>query len=174
MALLAALPEIMAGANNYRKRKASGQFSLFGESGDVDESDKLPDLGELKRTQQLTFEKEMLGFYFTDHPLSLYKESLSKLVTHNIAEIGVRLVNEKVKIGGLVSNLKKVATRKDNKEMAFGRVEDESGSIEFVIFPRSYENYRSLLVSNEVIVISGKVNERDQGINIIAESIKGL
>jgi len=171
MALLTALPDIMTATGNFKKQQASGQSSLFGESESVEESDKLLDLGELDRTQKLTFEKEMLGFYLTDHPLSLHRSKLSKLVTHNISELDEKLLKEKIKIGGILSGIKKVATRKDNKEMAFGRIEDESGSIEFVIFPKNYENYKQALELDSVVVIAGRVNERAEGINMIAEAI---
>ena len=174
MALLSALPEIMAKANNYKKQQATGQSMLFGDTTAVEENDKLIELEELQKSQQLMLEKEMLGFYLTDHPLGLHREALSKMVTHNIVEVGEELVNENIKIGGIVSSLKKVYTRKDNKEMAFGRIEDESGSVDFVVFPKPFERYKSVLESDGILVIAGKVNMRDEGINVMVDKIKTL
>lgn len=174
-AMLSALPEITAHAARLKKRRASGQVSIFDDdsAGDT-KSDKLPDMEELSKRQILAFEKEYLGFYLTEHPLTPVERQLLKNVSHTLSDLSASVVNQKVKVGGVITQIKQITTRKDNREMAFIRIEDKEGSIEVVVFPNVFEKSRQLIQNDRVVLIAGSVNERDNGLNLIADTISGL
>jgi DNA polymerase-3 subunit alpha len=170
-AMLSALPEIVSDASKLKKRRASGQVSIFDTVSAGTEEKKLPSIEELSERQILSFEKEYLGFYLTQHPIASYKLKITKNTTHAIGELNRELTNQRVKIGGVITQIKKITTRKLNQEMAFARVEDQTGAIETVIFPRIYRDFRLSIGIDKVVLVSGTLNERDKDVNLIVEKI---
>lgn len=174
-ALLSALPTIVESAQRIKKQRASGQVSLFDTvKGPEEDTDKLPEIDELNKSEILAFEKELLGFYLTEHPLSRFEESFKAKSTHTIGELSHEMVDKKIKVGGIVTRLKRITTRRQNQEMAFLRFEDRTGSIEVVVFPKVFARSRQLLTPDRVILLSGTVNLRDQDISLIADDIQPL
>lgn len=174
-ALLSALPTIVESAQRIKKQRASGQVSLFDMvKGPEEDTDKLPEIQELNRSEILAFEKQLLGFYLTEHPLSRFEESLKAKSTHTISELSHEMVNKKIRVGGIITRLKRITTRRQNQEMAFLRLEDRTGSIETVVFPKVFARSRQFLTPDGVILLSGTVNLRDQDISLIADSIQPL
>jgi DNA polymerase-3 subunit alpha len=96
---------------------------------------------------------------------------LTSEVSHKIYELSPELItNEKVKIGGMVSSLRIVLTKKGNAEMAFATIEDGTGKIETVVFPRIYEATRSLWVKEQLIFVEGRVEVREESLSLIVEN----
>jgi DNA polymerase-3 subunit alpha len=134
---------------------------------------ELADVGEWEQREKLKREKEALGFYITGHPLEEYKREVGLFATHTIE--GVLNLKEKaeVKAAGVIENLKMKRTKKGDM-MAILDLEDQTGSIEVVIFPDTYKNYSVLLKSEDPLVITGIAEVDDNRSKIIAKELEPL
>ncbi len=171
--LLAAIDSLLETAHRTRKSLASGQVGLFGE-GEETSSDILIELPELTSIELLGFEKEFLGFYLTSNPLEPLLAKLASLETVPIEEITSSRVGERVVIGGFVTTVKKIMTKATNSEMAFVRIEDVTGSVEVVIFPKIYSKTYDLWTSDTVVLISGRIDEKEDRLTILVDEAKKI
>nr|MDE6951232.1 DNA polymerase III subunit alpha [Lachnospiraceae bacterium] len=174
--------QIMDNIQQDKKNNMAGQMSLFDllegtqkEAFDV----KLPDVGEYPKELLLSFEKEVLGVYISGHPLEEYQEIWEKHITAKTAEFmlqeegGEAAVEDgsRATIGGMIAD-KTIKYTKDNKVMAFLRVEDLVGSVEVIVFPKSYEKYSAKLTEDNKIFVQGRVSvEEDKDAKLICEKI---
>ena len=173
--LLINYPEIIEKSHKKIKQAQSGQTSLFEDSDENKLTSSPKDVEEFSVNEKLAFEKEFLGFYLTSHP---QMESLSKiraLVTHEIELLQEENEGTLVTIGGLIENIRRIFTKKNGNEMAFITLSDEKGLIaECIIFPKIFEQYKSLLLKDTVIVIRGKIDTKNDKPIIIAERISSF
>ena len=155
-----------------KKNNLVGQMSLFDLVREEEKSDfhtPLPDVGEFDRQELLAYEKEVVGFYISGHPLEEYKTFLERRITAKTSdfyrdeETGEPKVTDgkEVVIGGILTD-KKIKYTKNNKIMAFLTIEDLYGSIEVVIFPRDYERNQSRLEVDGKIFVQGRVQLEDE------------
>ncbi|MEK7165184.1 MAG: OB-fold nucleic acid binding domain-containing protein, partial [Patescibacteria group bacterium] len=153
-----------------KRSEARGQIGLF-----VDDrpkgDDNLPEVEEFSKAELLRFEKELLGFYLTEHPLTPLLSKISNKVSHNIGDIALSDVGSVVVVGGIVMHVKKIITKSGSHEMAFVKLSDLTGSIELVVFPRTYAQNRALWGTDTVIVVKGKVDEKDNRMTILVEEV---
>ena len=168
-----------------RKNNMAGQISLFDLVEEEDKKDfdiQMPDVGEYSREMMLFFEKEVLGIYVSGHPLEEYAGLMEKQITNKTAdfyrseETGEVAVKEgsMVTIGGMITD-KKIKYTKNNQVMAFLQVEDLVGTIEVVVFPKTYEKFSDRIVEDNKVFLRGRVaveDERDG--KLICESIQGF
>jgi DNA polymerase-3 subunit alpha len=176
--------DMMDRAAKEQKDTISGQislFDLFGEEQGESFELPMPKVGEYDKGQLLAFEKEVLGFYISGHPLDEYEGLLKKNVTAVARDFyvqedadeeplhqeiyvqehaGVRDNTYQV-IGGMIIS-KTVKTTKQNKLMAFVTLEDLTGTVEVIIFSQKYEQYRLLLNEDEKVLIRGRVSIGDE------------
>ena len=138
-----------------------------------------PNVGEYEKELLLSFEKEVLGFYVSGHPMQEYQSVWEKRITAKTSdfyldeETGTTHVedNSKVVIGGMIVD-KKIKYTKNDKIMAFLTVEDMVGSMEVVVFPNAYEKFSSKLLEENKVLIEGRVQvEEERGGKLICESI---
>ena len=151
-----------------------GQDSLFGalSPDSTKVQDNFPILSEYPQQELLSFEKELLGLYLTEHPLSDALIKVGARANIKIGELEIELhQNRSYLFGGIITKIREVTTKAKGKRMAFGTLQDKSGSIEFVIFPKTYEQYQDQLQLNTVVLLKAKVDNRDNEINLIAEKI---
>lgn len=165
-----------------KKSNLAGQMSLFDiveDSGKAEFDFRMPELEEYSKEMLLAFEKEVLGFYLSGHPLEEYQELWSKYVTNNTNDFALdeemgspRLKDEvNVVVGGLIAD-KKVKYTKNDKVMAFLNLEDLVGNVEVVVFPRDYEKYGSILMEDAKVFIRGRASvEEDKDGKLICEEI---
>lgn len=118
--------------------------------------------------QKLAWEKELMGLYISSHPLADYHEKIKRHYTS--IELINKHLNKHVKIVGVVMNFKKIFTRK-NEPMVFMQLEDETAKIEIVIFPKIYQDYNTLIQENNILVVEGKVSNKEGTYKVIAEKI---
>lgn len=170
---LLALDEILDKAHKNAKLTSSGQVSLFGEG---DESTslhvKLPDVPELELDKLLIFEKELLGFYLHEPP---YLEKLKQLETAmkmRIGDVKDQSIGARVTFGGVITEIKKVLTKKNASEMAFVSISDGVSEVDTVVFPKTYALSKAILNKEEVVVIGGKLDKREEEISILVDSIE--
>jgi DNA polymerase-3 subunit alpha len=172
--MLMVLPQLTEIAHRAKKALSDGQVGLFGEeeAGDT-MSDVLPDVAELTEQERIAFEKELLGFYLTMHPLEPYRKALSQGVDA-IDQVTENRIGERVNLGGIIVNVKKILTKAGNNEMAFVRLEDFSGTIECVVFPKVYARSMDKWVQDTVVMLSGKIDEKDDRMTILVDDVKLL
>jgi DNA polymerase-3 subunit alpha len=176
-AQLIALDRIREKAQQEQRRRQNGQTSFFDNlSQAAQNSDfQLPQVEELTKEQLLSFEKELLGFYLTEHPLTPALPILAENITHKIFEVKEgKLKKEEIKIGGILTRVRQVITKKGGLEMAFVRLEDDTGSIDGVIFPRFYQISKNILIKDQIVFLKGRVETREEEINIIVNEVSEL
>ena len=143
-----------------QKEQETGQFSLFEalEPTNASFNDLDPRrLPPLPKREMLEMEREMLGIYLSDSPLSEVKEVMEKHRTHKISALTADMVRNQVKIAGMVTNMRKIMTR-FNTPMAFLEVEDFTGSVEVVVRPAHYEKAAALLQVGSLLLVGGRVD----------------
>lgn len=151
-----------------------GQDTLFQDVSQAasEMKDTFPLLPEYPKQELLSFEKELLGLFLTDHPMAHALKAVSKRATKTIGEIDQEIHRNQVfLIGGVVTSLRRVSTKKDNSLMAFGKIEDSSGSMDFVVFPRTYKEYGHLLTQDAVVLLKAKIDVRDEEMQLMVEKI---
>ncbi len=173
---LSALPEFLDEAHKQKKSVAAGQASLFDgdETPTHQESTKLPDMPELSKEELLRFEREFLGFYLTSHPLTGRLQQLKALGSVPLAQITPSTVGQRVTVGGMIATVKKITTKAGGHEMAFVKLEDATGTLEVVIFPKLYAKTVSVWQKDGVVAISGKVDEKDDRLTILADDVQEI
>lgn len=171
-ALLASYSQIVERAHNIKRKEMEGQDSLFSMDEDSDKKDNLVDVEELSKEELLFFEKELLGFYLTEHPLARYLSKLSSRVTHKIS--AVTQTRSQIIVGGLITSIKKIITKNGNNEMAFVKIDDMTGNIELVVFPRVFEKTKNFWVRDKIILVKGKVSEKEDRLTIIVDDARLL
>lgn len=180
--LLSIYEKVLAKVAAHQKEKISGQVFLFdlGFGGNNDETymeDSFTDVEPVSYTPEefLRMEKELLGLYISNHPLENLKDSLEGQVGARIADIQEKYEGDVVKIGGLISSARKINTKKGDM-MLIANLEDLSGSVPVIVFPKTYEKYAHLLNEDAVVVVKGKINRdsRTEELNVWAETIEAL
>jgi len=169
-ALLASYSQIVERVHEGQSKKNQGQVSLFALDEEINLQDNFADIEELSKEELLLFEKQLLGFYLTEHPLTPYISLLEKKVTHRINALSP--IKTSIIIGGLITQVKKIFTKNGNNEMAFVKIDDFTDTIELVVFPSVYERTRNLWLVDKVILIKGKVNQREDRLSVIVDDAK--
>jgi DNA polymerase-3 subunit alpha len=176
-ALMTALPDLIERSHKAKRAVAAGQTGLFDtqESGKTDTGQEiLPEVEELSQSQLLAYEKELLGFYLTAHPLESHRKNLEKFGLTPVSDITNSMVGEKVIVGGIITEIKKITTKTGNNEMAFVKLEDLSGIIEMVIFPKVYARTINGLNRDAIVIISGRIDEKDNRLTILVDDMRPL
>lgn len=176
-ALLAALPELKEKANKAARDKATGQVGLFASTNTTEQShqDKLPDVEEFPLTEKLKLEKQLLGFYLTDNPIKQIFEQIEHKVSHRIAEVDpVAHLAQIATLGGVITTVRTVNTKKNNSEMAFAKLEDTTGSVDLVIFPKLYQDTKDIIKEDQPVLITGRVDNRENQLSILVETISEI
>ena len=179
---MSAYAGILTGISQEKKAAVAGQMTLFdfaGEEAREELEEKLPDVGEYDKEMILGFEKEVLGVYISGHPLEEYipvmKQSITRTTTDFAVAEGEKASvvrdNEVAVIGGMIVD-KTVKVTRTNSMMAFITLEDLVGTVEVIVFPKDYENYRSYLEEDRKVFIKGRVTvEEDKPAKLICQKI---
>src|SRR6266576_67070 len=161
--LIAALDHAVARAERARRDRESGQTSLLDMVGspEVEREDYglTIDVAPMPGEDKLRLEKELLGLYLSDHPLRRISADLAKLWDTQAVEVTSALQDTEVRVAGLVRDVRRVVTRK-GQIMAYATLEVLTGSVDVVVFPRQFEQYRLLFEPDKVVVVQGKVDAR--------------
>lgn len=171
-ALLSAFPDMVDKAHKKSRDEAIGQGSLFETDGAFDITDRLPQIEELSKEELLLFEKELLGFYLTQHPLTAYIPTLEIKVSHRINSLVPS--PKSVVIGGIITQIKKITTKASGKEMAFVKLDDFTATVELVVFPSIYERTKNIWRTDQIILLKGKVTEKEERLSVIVDDAKVL
>jgi DNA polymerase III subunit alpha len=170
--LLASVDSAMKFGKSERAAKETGLMSLFGDLEEVSnaiEFQLASHAKEMDRDELLKYEKELLGLYISKHPLSYLVEALKDKVKHHTAVIGEELAKQKVSLGGMLTEVRRITTKK-GESMCMARLEDMHGSVSVTVFPRVYERDPELWVEGRVVILSGDVQMRNDEATIICEN----
>lgn len=169
--LLTYYPRAINEVSGIKTEFDKGQFGLFSQD---DSYKSLPDnyeaIDEFSEEQIFGMEREVIGFLIDKNPLEKFKTIINAKATKKIGEINAEDVNKDLILAGIISAKKIIKTKKDNSEMAFVTVFDETGSLETVVFPRLYKKIGDLLFINQVIIFKGKVTDRDNKLSLVMEN----
>ena len=171
--LLAVFESAMDANSSLRKQTVDGQISLFdmafGGAPLVQENHALPNLPDYPLRQRLALEKEIAGVYITGHPLDDYRDVLGKL-PFSTADLdgleeredrGLSLDGQIVDMGGILTEVKGKATKK-GAYMGFITLEDLTGQIECLVFPKVYERYQGMMAVDDLVVLHGRLSIREE------------
>ncbi len=174
--------QLMDDAAQKKKKDFAGQISLFDFAAEEDKAAfkiKIPQVSEYGKEDLLAFEKEVLGFYISGHPLEEYEEQWKRGISHVTTDFlppeegeeqRIR-EGERAIVGGMITSKTMKAT-KTNQMMAFITVEDLVGSVEVIVFPRDYEKNASMLNVDGKVFVSGRISaEEDRASKLILEKI---
>ncbi|CQR74273.1 DNA polymerase III subunit alpha [Sporomusa ovata DSM 2662] len=157
-----------------QKDAASGQLGLFGDDTLECVNDVvLPDIAELPQEQLLALEKEITGFYITGHPLDKYRAKLETLPALGSLAEGQYTDGQLIRVGGLIASAKRINT-KNGSMMCFVALEDFTGQVEVIVFPRVFEKTGRLLAPDLPVMVYGRLNIHEEGAKIMADDILPL
>jgi DNA polymerase-3 subunit alpha len=183
---MAAVERAVSGAASKQRDKQRGQKSLFG--GDDDSADAgsagaspsqagslLPEAADWPHSQKLAFEKEVLGFYLTSHPLTQVADRLEKHASHSNKQLGDMEDGAEVLLGGMIASIKKAATKKPSRNGHSKYVnfdlEDPSGIVRCIMWPEDYARLGEKVQPEAVVFIKGKVDRRSREPNVIVNQM---
>ena len=169
---LAVMDQVLDTAGRRQKDRLSGQFSLFDLDEGIDEGIRLPDLPDFQERQILEMEKEYLGLYLSGHPLASVLPQLQPYMSSDIQTCLESEEEKKVALGGVVTGFRQNVTKK-GEMMASFVLEDLTGGIEVLIFPRVYAQTHAL-GNDQVMVVVGRYIVQDDEKKIFAEKITKL
>src|SRR5687768_1580886 len=170
-ALLASLDRVISISSNHFRAAESGQMSLFGAVTGVVDEITLPDVNNVDKREMLNWERELIGLYISDHPLTPYQTTFARIVSYFSGQLGEAQHEEKVRVAGLITNVRPYMT-KSNKPMGFVTLEDVQGNIELVLFPRTWEKNREQLTVGQIIIVEGKVDTNSTPPKILVDTIR--
>ncbi len=170
-ALLEALDQLISVSALHFRAAQTGQLSFFGSIEGVEEEIILPQSTAIDQREQLEWERELLGLYVSDHPLTPYLPALQKKITHWSAQLGETANKEKVLVAGMVTRFRRIQTKKKDW-MGFVTIEDIQGSIELVLFPRAWKEFGSLIEPDVVISAEGRIDATNGDPKVLVDKIK--
>src|SRR6185436_8496013 len=170
-ALLASLDRIVAISNNHFRAADAGQMSLFGSATGVVEEINLPEVNNVDKREMLNWERELIGLYISDHPLTPYQQTFAQIVSYFSGQFHEAQHEEKVRVAGLITAVRPYTT-KTNKPMGFVSIEDVQGNIELVLFPRTWAQYRQLMTVGQIIIVEGKADTNSTPPKILVDTIR--
>lgn len=193
--LVAVHEKLIDGISSQKKKNIEGQISLFGALSEEDSESleiSYPNIKEFAKKHKLAMEKEMTGLYLSGHPLDDYKRSLKLQTSIEIGNIQeehkkfeetpMEMVSDlislkdgdRVVIGGILNQVSRKVTR-NNTIMAFATLEDLSGMMELVVFPKTLEKCNSLIHEDLMVVVKGRLSfKEDEEPKLLCEEIKPL
>jgi len=171
--LLQNLEEILEANRENIQNLNNGQKSLFSNHPSFNSSAlKLKTSQTISLTEQLNWEKELLGLYVSSHPLENYRTILEGK-TYPLGSINDDIVGKLVKIGGIISTIKRIITR-TGKPMLFLNLEDLTNKVEVVVFPGVIEKNPTVFQENKIVFVKGRVDNRDGEIKILANEVEEI
>ncbi|MQC19495.1 MAG: DNA polymerase III subunit alpha, partial [Chloroflexi bacterium] len=171
--VVAGVDQLLSLAQQEQRLRETGQTSMFDLFGDQVDT-PLPalelDVVEVPRREMLSWEKELLGTYITEHPFQQAASALAEYVTAQVAEVGADLAGGEVTLAGMVTNVRSLATRQ-GRPFAAVTIEDLSGSAELTLWPEAYERYRDRAVPGNVVLAKATVRSRGERLTVAVEEL---
>ncbi|MDQ3626630.1 MAG: OB-fold nucleic acid binding domain-containing protein, partial [Verrucomicrobiota bacterium] len=172
--LFACIDESLAAATASQRDRASGQTSLFDDMPAPAPKSASQPVEAWTQHEAMSYEKELLGFYVTGHPLDAYAGTIAAGKYQTIVSLGELADHATFQIAGAIAQVDKKFTKKDGKPFAVAWLEDLTGTIEIVVWNDVYAKVADALVPGKVIAIQGTLDKRDDTIRATAQKVKTL
>ncbi|MDO9545310.1 MAG: DNA polymerase III subunit alpha, partial [Pelolinea sp.] len=172
-AFLDKIEQIVAVSESHFRAREVGQLTIFGGVEGLQEEIVLQSTLSIEIKEQLEWEKELLGLYLSDHPLSAYLPFIKGCVTHTINQLIEAENDSCVIVCGSIEDIRTVITKK-GAEMAFVRMADIQSEIELVFFPKTWDKLRGKITLNNVLLVKGRIDTERRDPNILVDSVEGI
>ncbi|MFA5029581.1 MAG: DNA polymerase III subunit alpha [Patescibacteria group bacterium] len=164
--LLSNLEKILTFVQEVNNNGHNGQDSLFNVMPQVNLFSLRLDLSEqLDKRQKLTWEKEYLGLYVSEHPMSEFREELQGLVV-DCAALKNCLAGTEIRVSGVITGVKRIQTKKGDL-MLFAKIEDHGGEVEILVFPKVLEQNVHIWQPDNIIICAGKISDKDDEVKVL-------
>jgi DNA polymerase III subunit alpha len=173
--LLATADGALESGGRQQRDRAEGQGSFFELLPEAPARSSAPAevIPEWEADQRLAFEKEVLGFYISGHPLARYRDVVEPLGVTTSADLAAKGHGARVILFGHAASLKETSTKGGNR-MAFFTLEDMEGTVEVTVFPEPFKTAAACLRSGEAVLVRGRVDDGDKGRVVLAEDVRLL
>jgi DNA polymerase-3 subunit alpha len=195
--LLKCMEKVMSHGNKISEEKSLGQVSLFDLGEGLLDIKKMLDIesvDEFDEKEKLAFEYQLMGIYVSGHPLDRYAESLKEFSSMSLAQVQKLSIEsssghggysggkgrfskdrhkKEVTLGGVLGSLKNIITKKGDK-MCFATLEDLSGTIECIVFPKVFSEYEDILKTEDPVLMEGQVNLEEEPKKFFPQKIEFL
>ncbi len=169
--LLESVDRIISVSTNHFKAEEVGQLSLFGAGSGIEERlDLEPALNPIPERTQLQWERELLGVYVSDHPLTPFMKDLTRVVTHFSGELEEARHQQAVCVAGEITVIRPYQTR-SGKPMGFITLEDLQGTVELVVFPRTWQEVSPWVETGKIVLARGKVDLERGNAKVLVDQI---
>ncbi len=176
------MPLAIKWAQDRAKEQETGQLNLFDQlavmtaTSTFESAPVPPNIADFPVEEKLQFEKELLGFYVSEHPLKNAGRIAEQLgiALVSLGKLDEQKSRSKVSVLVMLTEIKQILTKKDERRMAFLQMEDIEGKAEAVVFPDTYEQVHELLIADTPILVSGKVDRKDDRTQVIVEEARVL
>ncbi|MDD5423626.1 MAG: DNA polymerase III subunit alpha, partial [Candidatus Omnitrophica bacterium] len=176
--LSAMIDKALEVAGGVQKDRSNGQLSFFDKFEDEENFKKtyqdIPNIPEWPENQLLANEKEMLGFYVTNHPLARFEKMLRTYSTCASTELRTRRDGDEELLGGIISKVKFTVTRKTSEKMAIVTLEDLDGDVEVLVFPSTFSKAANLIKQDAIVFVKGRLNLREDEPKIVSNEVAAL
>jgi DNA polymerase-3 subunit alpha len=173
--LMAQIDAALEGGQRQQRERAEGQGSFFDllPSAPAPAGAPMALLPEWEDDQRLTFEKDVLGFYVSGHPLARYRSQVEALEITSTSALPAKSAGAAVRLFGHVLELKETTTKRGN-QMAFLTLEDMEGTVEVTVFPEPFKVGAGRLRAREPVFIRGRIDDSDKGRVVLAEEVRSV
>ncbi|MFH1753847.1 MAG: DNA polymerase III subunit alpha [Candidatus Omnitrophota bacterium] len=173
--LMAILDQAMEVAGGIQKDRMKGQLSFFDtfedQKGFKETFQDIPNIPEWPENQLLAYEKQLLGFYVTKHPLTRYEKLLKTYSTCGTTELAGLRDGDEAFVGGIINKVKFTVTKRTGEKMAIVKLEDLKGMVEVLVFPSTFQKIGGLIKDDAIIFVKGRISLREQDPKIMADDI---
>jgi DNA polymerase-3 subunit alpha len=174
--MFAQIDRVLARAASINADRQSGQSNLFDVFQDkpAEQAEKVVRVEEWPQHQLLAFEKELLGFYVTGHPLTPYADILKRYCLANSKTARDMTSGQMTRLGGLVTAIQQGVSKKSNKPYMMVTIEDLEGAVQMLVMNENYDKYRDLLAPNASVLVVGEVNNSEDKPKLFPQEIMPL
>ena len=170
---LASLEKLLNYNKEVAKDRDSNQASLFADSPTIDlPKITLSEAAPIDQNEVLSWEKELLGLYVSEHPYNIFRPYLEGYAV-SITRLKGRRGDSSIVSAGVISTIKKILTKK-GETMLFVKVEDSLMSVEFLVFPRTYKETESVWLPGQAVIVSGTISEKDSEVKFLVDKAMPL
>ncbi len=175
--MFAVIDESMGRGSKMQKKAAEGQMDIFGQENggitSVMDSGVMASLPEWSESRLLSYEKEMLGVYLTGHPLERYVSMMKMFSNVAISDLDEKVrEGAVVSVGGILTEVKRTNTKKGER-MGWGELEDLTGRVKVLFYPKTYEGFSTLIRKGSILFVKGRLEKRDR-VTIVADEVANL
>ncbi len=171
LALLDAMDRIISVSSSHFRAIEMGQLTLFGQHTGVQETITLQrSISEASRREVLNWEKELIGLYVSDHPLSPVLNEVTQAITHFSGQLAEANPNERVRVAGVITKIRHHQT-KAGKPMGFVSIEDIQGTIDLVVFPSPWKKFSEKIGYDKIILVDGRLDGEGADAKVLVDTI---